>query len=345
MAAIAEVQAVGVAPPWRRLRDSHPLAMYLVRRIGAGVISIVVASILVYLAILVLPGDVAQLVLGKNATPDRVAAINAQINGDAPVWTRYLTFMGDFLRGDLGYSTAGLVQGVQTPISGLIKPAFSASTILAAITLVLFIPVMLALGLLAGLKSGSKRDTVISVGSLAISSLPEFLVGTVLITIFFGQLNVLPPVSDIPPGESVLGHPKSLVLPIATLLLVSLAFGSRMLRASVAEVMNQDYVLTARINGYSERDIVRKYVLPNALIPTIQIVAQQMQYLIAGIIVVESVFNYPGIGNTLVRAILVQDTQEITVIAMILATLYIGINLAADLICVLLDPKVRTTLS
>lgn len=326
------------------LRHRHPLGLYVVKRALAGIATTFAASILIFAATTVLPGDVIAIVLGKNASPDRVAALTKQLNGGLPPWERYLKFVGKLLSGDLGDSTAGLVQGDHTSVSSIISSAFEHSAVIAILTLVLFIPIMLVFGLTAGLRAGSARDNVISVGSLAIGALPEFLVGTVLIELFFDKLGWLPPISSVAENASVFANPKGLVLPIATLLLVSLSFGSRQLRASVAEIVSQDYVLTARINGYSKAAIVRKYVLPNALAPTVQIVAQQMQYLIAGIIVVESVFNYPGIGHVLVSAISVQDTQEILVISTILAALYISINLLADVICVLLDPRVRTTI-
>lgn len=325
-------------------RLGHPLGTYIGRRVLAGIVTVFVASVLIFLAITVLPGNVIEIVLGKNATADRVAALTQQLNGGRPAWERYLRFLGNLVSGNLGYSTAGLVQGDETRLSSIVGPAVGHSAALAIITLILFVLMMLALGLFAGLKAGTARDSAISVTSLGISALPEFLIGTVLIEIFFDKLGWLPPISSIQSGNSVFSDPKALVLPIATLLLVSLAFGSRQLRASVAEIVSQDYVMTARINGYGETSIIRKYVLPNALAPSVQIIAQQMQYLIAGIIVVESVFNYPGIGRSLVNAISVQDTQEILVISTILATIYIAINVVADVVCVLLDPRVRTTI-
>lgn len=326
----------------RKISHQYPLTTLLLRRIAAGVVTLIVASMLIYAAILVLPGDVAQVILGKNATPDRVAAIEAQLHGSAPFYERYWLFIRGLFTGDLGMSTAGLVQGVDRPVASIIGPALGNSLTLAAITMVLFVPMALGLGLLTGVRAGKATDHAVSLTSLAISSMPEFLLGTAMITIFFSQLGWLPPVSAIPEGSSPLSNLNLLVLPIATLLVAALAFGSRMLRATVIDVLAQDYVTMARLNGFSERDVLRKYVLPNALVPTIQIFAQQLQYLIGGIIVVESVFNYPGIGNTLVRAIAVRDTQEVVVIATILAAAYIAINLVADLICIVLDPKVRT---
>jgi peptide/nickel transport system permease protein len=326
------------------LRHRYPLGFLIGRRILAGVATLFVATILIFLALLVLPGDVAAVVLGRNATPELLAQVQQQLGADAPLYQQYFRFLGNLLTGDLGESTAGLVQGVHTPLSTVVGPAFANSAILAAITMILFVPLALGLGLWSGVRAYRQADHIISMTSLAISALPEFLAATALITVFFSWLGWLPPISSIPEGSSPLAHPELIALPILTLLIVSLAFGSRMLRAAVIDVMAQDYVAMARLAGYSEHHVLRKYVLPNALIPTIQIFAQQLQYLIGGIIVVEAVFNYPGIGSALVRGIAVRDTQQVLVIATILAAVYIAINLIADVICILLDPKIRTAL-
>ena len=244
-----------------------------------------------------------------------------------------------------GYSTAGLVQGEKVSVGSIIGPAFAHSAVLALITMLLYIPMVLIIGLVAGMRAGSKRDTAISVTSLAVSSLPEFLVGTLLIVIFFYNLGLLPPVSTIAPGSTPFSNVKILVLPVLTLLLVSLAFGSRVLRACVADIVSQDYVVLARIHGYKKRRIVVRYVLPNALPPTVQLMAQQLQYLIGGLVIVESVFDYPGIGTALVNAISVHDVQVVMVISLILAAFYVFVNVVADVVAILLDPRVRTTIS
>ena len=251
----------------------------------------------------------------------------------------------NLLTGDLGVSTVSVVQGTNTSVATVVGPAFGRTSVLVLITIVLFVPMMIGLGLLAGLRPGSPRDTAVSSTTLAISALPEFLIGTLLILLFFNVLDVLPPISTIPAGESTWANLDLLVLPCATLLLLGIAFGSRQLRASVAEVVSQDYVLTARINGYPWRQIVWRYVLPNAIVPSIQIIAQQLQFFVGGIIVTETVFSYPGIGSVLVRSITNQDTQQLVVIATITAAIYIAINVLADVLAALIDPKVRTSLA
>ncbi|HUA04932.1 MAG TPA: ABC transporter permease [Solirubrobacteraceae bacterium] len=339
-------EAPTAAPSSRaHLRHRFPLTFYIVRRVLAGVVTVLIASAVIFAAITLLPGNVVQIILGRNANPQSVSAIENQLNQGHPAWDRYVHFMGNLFSGHLGYSTAGLVEGQKTSVESIIGPAFAHSAVLAVATLVLFIPMVIVLGLAAGLKAGSVRDTTISVTSLAISSLPEFLVGTLLIVLFFDRLRLLPPVSSVPPGTSPLSNVNILVLPVLTLLLVSLAFGSRVLRACVAEIVSQDYVVLAGIHGYSQRRIVFRYVLPNALPPTVQLIAQQLQYLIGGLVVVESVFAYPGIGTALVNAISVHDVQVVMVVSILLAAFYVMINVVADVVAILLDPRVRTTIS
>jgi peptide/nickel transport system permease protein len=327
-----------------KARSRHPALRFVARRIGAGIVTLFVASILIYGAVLILPGDVIQVVLGRNATPERVDALRAGLHLDQSAPTRYIHWLGGMLTGDLGNSTAALVQGQDVSVASAIGTPFRNSFILAGLTILLFVPVVLILATIAALRAGKPSDHVISFGSLAIGSMPEFLIGTLLIVVFFSKLDVLPAVSSVQPGASPLSDVKSLVLPVLTLLFVSMAFGIRLLRASVVEVLRDDYVTMARLNGVRERRVVTRYVLRNALAPSIQVLAQTVQYLVGGIIITESLFNYPGIGRTLVQSVLVRDPQMVSVIAVLLAAIYIVVNIIADLAVVFLVPRLRTQL-
>ena len=320
------------------------MVAFLARRIGTGLIALLVASILVFGAVQVLPGDVAQVVLGRTATPQRLAVVRADLHLNDPVPLRYLKWLKGMITGNFGDSSAALAQGEVLPVWSAIRGPFTNSLILAGITIVVFIPLCLFLGTLAALRAGRKIDHAISVTALALSSLPEFLVGTLLIVIFFTQLNLLPPVSSLAPGQSPLSNPKALVLPVLTLLAVSTAFGTRLLRASIVEVVREDYVAMARLNGFPERRVIWRYALRNSLAPSVQVLAQMVQYLIGGIIITESVFNYPGIGSALVQAVSVRDVQVVAVVAMILAAIYILVNILADLAVIFLVPRLRTQL-
>jgi peptide/nickel transport system permease protein len=336
-------------PPRRRMvhvsaGSRFPVLGYAAKRVLAGLVTLVIATFLIFASIQVLPGNVAEVVLGRNATPERVAQLEGQLHLDDSLWSRYVDYLHGFVTGDFGYSTAALVQGSQVKVSDVVGTALANSLVLAGLVLIFFIPLSLVLGFVSGRRAGSALDHVVSTSTLAVGALPEFLIGTLLIYVFFTQLGWFPPISSLAPGTSALENLNSLVLPVLTLLLVSIAFGSRLLRASVVDVLAKDYVAVARMNGISEGRVNLRYLLPNALVPSVQILAQQIQYLLGGIVVVESVFNYPGIGAELVRAISVRDVQEIMIIATILSVAYIFINIVADIVCVLLDPRVRTSL-
>lgn len=338
--------AVGASRPavTRAAPRSHPVLLFVLRRVAAGALTLLAATALIFLAIQVLPGDVADTVLGRNATPERIAAVRDSLNLDASLPSRYLSFVGDMATGHFGNSSAALAQGNKVGVWTVIADPLRNSLVLAGITLLLFVPLCALLGIVAATRVGRKRDHAISLVGVALSAMPEFLVGTLLIVVFFTQLDLLPPVSQIDPGRSPFSDVKGLILPILTLLAVSAAFGTRLLRASLVGVLAEDYVATARLNGYRERRVILRYALRNALAPSMQILGQMAQWLIGGIIVTENVFNYPGIGNTLVQAVLVRDTQETMVIATVLAAAYVAINIVADLAVVLIVPKLRTQL-
>src|SRR5579871_5485325 len=202
------------------------------------------------------------------------------------------------------------------------------------------IPLSLFLGVLAAVNAGRPADHVISLATLTGIALPEFVIGSLLVGVFFVGLNWLPPVALVPPGANPLDDPKQLVLPVMTLLLASLASGVRMVRAGMIEVLRTEYVQTARLNGLPERRVLYRYAMRNALAPSIQVLAQNLQWLIGGIIT-ESVFAYPGVGTTLVTAVGNRDVTVVRDIALLIAVAYILINLVADLLVMLLVPKLR----
>ena len=325
-----------------RHRGRHPTGRFIVRRVSAGIATLLVATMLIFAAVQVLPGNVASVVLGRNATPQRIAALDADLHLNQALPARYVRFVANLATGHLGDSSASLAQGRRLSVWGVIHTPLRNSVILALLTLVFYIPLSLTLGTLAALRAGRRVDHAISVSALAVGAMPEFLVGTLLIVLFFTKLNLLPPVTQINPGQTPFTHPDGLVLPVLTLLGVSTAFGVRLVRASMVEVLDEDFVAMARLNGQPERRVIMRYALRNALGPAIQVLAQTVQYLIGGIIITETVFDYPGIGNKLVQAVSVRDIQEIAVISAILATIYIAINILADLAVVLVVPKLRT---
>lgn len=338
----ADRSGLAAGPPRAGLRR-HTLTGFVAGRLLAGLVTLVVASLLIFAATNALPGNAVAVVLGRHASPGLVATVGRQLHLTGPVIPRYLEWVGNMLHGNLGLSSAALVEGYQRPVSGLIGAPLRNSFVLASITMFLLIPLSLLLGTVAAVRGNRTADYAVSYSGLVIGALPEFVFGTFLILIFFSELHLLPPVALVPPGDSPLAHPRALVLPVVTLLGVALAFTTRQVRAGVITALRQDYVATARLNGVPERRVLSRYALRNALAPSVQSFAQALQYLFGGIIVVESLFAYPGIGSLLVQAVIGRDLTEVQSIAFVLAALYIAVNIAADVIVVLLVPKLRTS--
>jgi peptide/nickel transport system permease protein len=331
-----------VAEPQRETREASPVLAFLARRLLGAVAALFVASLLIFAGTAILPGDAASDVHGRGATPQAVKELDQRLNLDRPLVEQYTTWLSGLVRGDLGDSSVGLAQGAKdAPIWDIIASPVKNSVILALVTALLMIPLSLGLGALAAIFAGRTLDHAISIGSLAAIALPEFVIGSLLIGVFFVWLDVLPPVALIPPGDDPLSHPTKLVLPVATLLLASLAAGIRMVRAGMVEVLQTEYVQTARLNGLAERWVLWRYAMRNALAPSVQVLAQNLQWLIGGIIITENVFAYPGIGSTLVTAVGNRDTTLVQSVAMLIAVVYIMLNLFADLIVMLLVPKLR----
>ena len=323
-------------------RFRHPFVAFLVRRTAAGIATLWVVSVLVFIGTEVLPGDTATALLGRNANPAAVAELRERMGLDRSVPDRYFDWLGGLLTGDLGNTAAGDAAGQVTPIWSEVKEKASNSLTLALITAALMMPISLALGILAAKQVGRALDHAISAISLALVALPEFVLGTFFVLAFFSWLDILPPVSLVPPGTAALARPSVLVLPVLTLLGVTTGAAIRMVRAGMIETLRSDYVEMARLNGFRESKVILRYALPNALGPSIQIFAQNIQYLIGGVIVIEYLFSYPGLGRELVDAVAIRDVRVVQSVAILIAAVYIGLNVLADLAVVLLTPKLRT---
>jgi peptide/nickel transport system permease protein len=320
-----------------RSRRRHPLAWLAGRRIAAGVFLLLVASVLIFAAVEVLPGDAASAVLGRNATPESLAALREQLGLEQSAPHRYVTWLGDFLSGDLGDSLTA-----KQPVSHLISDRVRNSAILALATVIVLFPLALLLGLIAGTRPGRVVDHAISAVSLTFIALPEFVLGTFLVLVFAVNLKLVPAVSIVPSGSSPLDTPSVLVLPVVTLVLVGAAYMIRMFRAGVIDVLASDYIQMARLQGVPERRVVLHHGLRNALPPAVQVAALTLLWLVGGIFIVETVFAYPGIGQGLVQAVIARDIPYVESVAMLIAIAYTAITIVADLLVVVLIPKLRT---
>jgi peptide/nickel transport system permease protein len=322
-------------------RETSPVLAFLGRRLLGGLVALFLASILIFAALNVLPGDPASVILGRNATPQAEAVLTKRMQLDRPAAARYADWLGGFLHGDLGLSAVSLAQGQHEPVWQQISGPLKNSAILAAIAALFMIPLSIGLGVIGPIFPGKAIDHAISILSLGAIALPEFVTGSLLIGVFFVALDWLPPVAIVPPSGNPLDNPSQLVLPVLTLLFASLAAGVRMVRAGMTEVLQTEYVQTARLNGVAERRVLSRYALRNALAPSVQVLAQNLQWLIGGIIITESVFAYPGIGTTLVNAVQNRDVTVVQSVAMLIAVVYVVLNLLADLVVMLLVPKLR----
>jgi peptide/nickel transport system permease protein len=330
-----------LAEPRLERRAVSPVLAFLGRRILGAIAALLAASVLIFAGVEVLPGNAASAVLGRSATPAAIQILTRQMHLDRAAPQRYFEWLGGFVHGDLGESAVALAQGQHTSVGTLIAGPVKNSAILAGVAALLMIPLSLGLGALAAIRAGKPTDHLISLGSLISISAPEFVTGALLVALFFVGLGWLPPVAIVPPGADPLSTPKELILPVLTLLFASLAAGIRMVRAGMYEALQTEYVQAARLNGLPERRVLTRYALRNALAPSVQVLAQNLQYLVGGVIVVETVFAYPGLGSQLVNAVQNRDVTAVQSIAMLIAVVYVIINLLADLIVMLLVPRLR----
>jgi peptide/nickel transport system permease protein len=334
---VVEADPIGPSVPAVTPGSSHPVLRFVGRRTAAALLTLLIVSILIFIGTAVLPGDAANAILGRNATPQSLKALREQLHLDQSTIQQYREWISGIARGDFGTSAASGI-----PITTLISGPAKNSAILAGCAAALLIPLALLFGVLAAMRAGRGLDHALSLTSLAMTALPEFVTGTILVLLFALHLNVLPAVSFLPPGESVVQNPEILVLPVATLLAASLAQTMRMVRAGMVEALRSDYVEMARLNGYGERAVILRHALRNALAPTVQVFALNIQWLVGGIVVTEYVFGYPGLGQALVNAVAARDIPYVQAAALLVAIVYLTLNVVSDLLVVLLIPKLRT---
>lgn len=293
---------------------------------GAGALLIVV-SIVLFVAVRVLPGDAVSQALGPDNTPARATQLRAELGLDAPVAVQYWRWLSGLLHGDLGLSAVSRV-----PVGPVVTERAGHSLVLAVIALMTISVVGVGGGLLAGTRPGSRIDRAISAVTIVVTAVPEFALATLLIAVFAIRLGWLPAVSLVPAGTSVLAHPEILVLPVCSLTLHGGAYAARMIRAVVADVAGGPSVEAARIAGLPERQVLRRHVLPVAAAPIAQVLALLVPYLVGGTLVVETVFAYPGLGALLAAAVGQRDAVQVADCGMILATVAVAGFLIAELL-------------
>ena len=316
--------------------------LWVLRRVGLAVITLWLVSVVVFFATSAL-GDPVRAILGKDfaVSPERVATIRAELHLDDPILLRYARWLGGLVTGDPGNSIANGL-----PVTELLGNQVINSGFLVLVTAVIMIPLSLALALLGARFRGSWLDNVIQVVTLSLAGIPEFVTGIVLVTVFStAVVQVLPAVTIVPPGDAPWGRPLSLILPVATLVIAVTPYLARILRSNLVETMDSDYVELARLKGIPENTVLMRHALPNTLVPAIQVTALQLAWLVGGVVLVEYLFAYPGIGAALVDAVRNSDFPVVQFLAMLIASAYVVLNLVADILSILFTPRARTAMS
>ncbi len=295
-----------------------------------------IVSVLIFGIVQILPGDVAVMILGTSATPADLTALRQKLGLDRPAPLRYVDWVSGAVRGEWGTSLL-----YQVPVRPLVLERMKRSAVLAALALAVAVPLAIGLGVLSALRRNGVLDQAVGLVTLVAVSLPEFIVGTVVILVLAFRFAIFPPSSLIDPRASLWSVAPSLVLPTLTLVLAILAHMTRMTRASMLDVLEQPYIRAARLRGLRPRLVILRHALRNALLPTVGIVAINVGFLIGGIVVVETVFAYPGLGRLMVDAVNHRDVPVIQMAALVIAITYALANLAADLVYAYLDPRIR----
>lgn len=312
------------------------LAKYVARRLGLGVLTLVLLSIIIFFAGQVLPGNPGRAILGPFASESAVRALNRSLGVSRPLVVQYWSWITGFFRGRLGVSYQ-----YRAPVSSFLVPAIEHSLKLAVMAFVIVVPLGILGGVAAALNAGRLVDRLITVTALSLSTVPEFVSGIVLIVIFGIVLKVLPVGANPPAGASVLTQVRYLLLPSIPLVFILFGYIARMARAGTIEALDSDYARTATLKGLRRSQVLRRHVLRLSLLPTITVIATQTGYLIGGLVVVETLFNYPGIGRLIYNAALDKDFPMLEAGVLVIGVVYLTATLLADVLYTFLDPRVR----
>jgi peptide/nickel transport system permease protein len=308
----------------------------ILKRLALGFLTIIVLSILIFIGVEALPGDIAEAILGQEALPETVAAFRRELKLDQPPHVRYFSWLGGFLKGDLGNSLSN-----GRPIAGMIGWRFANTIFLAAVSAAIAVPLALILGVLAALYRNSLFDKLISATTLSTISLPEYFVAYILIALFAVNINWFPAISNVNDSMSFWSKIHAMFLPCLTMTLVVIAHMMRLTRAAIINVLSSPFIEMAELKGMPQSRIIIRHALPNALSPIINVVVINMAYLVVGAVIVEVVFVYPGLGQLFVDSVSKRDIPVVQASGIIFACTYILLNLTADILAMISNPKLR----
>jgi peptide/nickel transport system permease protein len=314
-----------------------PIMKLVIARIGMSAITLLLVSAIIFLVLEILPGDVATRILGRDATPESLEVLRNELGLDRPALARYVAWLGDLLQGDLGRSLVS-----NRPVSEILGMRIYNTMLLSAYAFLVYLPLTTIPALLQAVWRDRPADHALSIATLVLLSMPDFLLATILLFTFVVLVPVLPAMSLVDESSTAWDYFKAMTLPAITLAIVMAVYAVRMLRDNLIEVLDSDYIRMAELKGLSARRVLLRHALPNALVPTLNVTALNLAYLVGGVVVVERVFSYPGFGNLLVDSLQLRDLPVIEATVMIAALVYVSANLIADLAAILLNPRLRT---
>ena len=309
----------------------------VIRRSLMSVVTLLLVSLIIFWMLEVLPGDVASRILGRDATAESLTQLRTELGLDRAAPIRYLSWLGGLVTGDLGQSLVS-----SRPVSVILGPRIFNTVLLSAYAFLIYLPLTIIPALLQALNRDRPVDHAFSVVTLVLLSLPDFLLATILLLAFVVMIPLLPAISLVDPSSSAWEYFRAMTLPALTLAIVMAVYAVRMLRDNLIEVLDSDYIRMAELKGLSRQRVLLRHALPNALVPTLNVTALNLAYLVGGVVVVEKVFSYAGFGSLLVDSLQLRDLPVIEATVMISAFVYVVANLIADVAAILLNPRLRT---
>lgn len=316
------------------------MARYIIRRLLLAVVTLWLVTAVVFFATHILPGNVALRILGPFAQRSAIDSLNEELGMNRPIFSQYTDWIGGVLHGDLGTSLK-----YNQPVTTILFPALIYSLKLAALAFVLLVPLSILGGIVAALNRGKIADRIITIGGLSAAMVPEFVWAVILVLVFGIQLSLFPVTAIPKDGASIVGQIYPLILPAICLVLVLFGYVARITRAGVIEALDADYTRTAVLKGIPRRQVIRKHVLRNALLPTIAVIASQVSYLVGGLVAVEIIFNYPGFGLALRTSVTYRDYPMLQASVLVIAAIIVLVQVLADIIFIILNPRIRQKVS
>jgi peptide/nickel transport system permease protein len=308
----------------------------VIERILLSLLTLLLVSLVIFFMLEILPGDVASRVLGRDATPESLAVLRLRLHLGDPAPLRYGRWLGNLLTAHLGNSLVS-----DRPVADILAPRIFNTVLLSLYAFIIYIPLAVIPALAQAVRRDRLLDHCLSVATLVLLSMPDFLLGTMLLVGFVIMVPLLPAMSLVDETSSAGEYLRAMTLPAVTLAIVMAVYAVRMLRDNLIEVLDSDYVRMAELKGLSAGRVLLRHALPNALVPTLNVTALNLAYLVGGVVVVEKVFGYPGFGGLLVDALQLRDLPLIEATIMIAASVYIAANLIADIGAILLNPRLR----